>query len=83
MQDLCVSLHMDDVGEDSVKNACLYLWHVLLRVGILQVDNLLRVGTIGMGEIWRHGCEFNLRRIVFEAPLINIPMKISGKQNYM
>ena len=91
MQDSCASLHMDGVGEHSVKNACLYPWpvqlhsqlHHLLRLGILQVYNLPRVGLIRMDVIWRYGCEFNLKRVVFEALLINMQVKISGKQKYI
>lgn len=41
--------------------------HHLLRLGILQVDYLPRVGMLRMVIIWRHGCE--LKRVVLEAHL--------------
>lgn len=91
MQGLYASLHMDSVGQDGAKNACLYPWHVqlhpqlhhLLKVGILPVDNLPGVGMIRMVAIWRHGCEFNFKGVLFEETLIYVQMKISGKQKYM
>ena len=87
LQDLHVSLHMDGVGKNCVQNARLYPWyahvlahlHHLLRLGILQVDNLPRLG-IRMDGIWGYGCEFNFKKVAGEALLINIQGKVSGKQ---
>lgn len=90
LQDLRASLQMDGIGENGVKNACFYPWHVhvrahlrhLLRLGILPVYNLPKLG-IRMYVISKYEFEFNFKKVLFEAPLVHIQGKISGKQKYV
>ena len=45
--------------------------------------NLPQVGVIKMDVIWNFGCAFSLKKVVFEALLINIQVKMSDKQKYI